>query len=458
MSRPTSRNGRRAPPAKPADLSPDQGAAPRDASEDDAADDRQAASARAREPGARRKPQSAKRILVLDPGFRSLTGHHYNINVALVEAAASMNAEFRILAGETCENMGKLESVTTPYFKTDLYEGASQFPESWEFDSWLHVNAKFRVDLDQIDERLLDWANLILVPAVTQFHMFALAQWLRGALERRPGLKAVIQLMFSPTWTAWDAICESGEQMYADGFACLAPYEGRRVFYTSELESCCREFEHLLSSTISVLPHAGLWRGEKVRALAGGSTPTIGFFGVGKREKGFQLLPEIVSELRRTLEPSDARLIIQINHGGYDALVEQADQDLRELAGPGLELRLGAMSERDYLDAFESADIQLLPYDPVLYRGRGSGIFSEAIGYGKIVVAPKSSGVGEEIANGRGAGILFERHTPRDIARALEEAVRRAPELAGLAKRSADQWRKVHSGQGYLAVIDELVS
>lgn len=406
----------------------------------------------------RRKPQSAKRILVLDPGFRSLTGHHYNINVALVEAAASMNAEFRILAGETCEDVGKLDAVTTPFFRTDLYEGASQFPESWEFDSWLHVNAKFRADLGRIDPDLLAWANLILVPAVTQFHMFALARWLRDTLEQRPDLKAVIQLMFSPTWTAWDAICEAGEQMYADAFAYLAPYEGKQVFYTSELKSSCREFEHMLSSKVSVLPHAGIWRSEQPRKRSSGGATTIGYFGVAKREKGFQLLPDIVRELRRTLSPSDAHLIIQINHGDYDPLIRKADQDLQELAGPGLELRLGPMPEEDYLDAFESADIQLLPYDPLLYRGRGSGVFSEAIGYGKIVVAPKASGVGEEISEGRGAGVLFDRHNAQDVARAVEEAVRRAPELASQARRHAEQWRKLHSGQGYLATIDDLVS
>lgn len=458
MSRPTSRTGRRGQPPKPADLSSGLGSAPHAAPETESSEDRQWSSPRNRETGARQKPQSAKRILVLDPGFRSLTGHHYNINVALVEAAASMNAEFRILAGETCENMGKLESVTTPFFKTDLYEGASQFPESWEFDSWLHVNAKFRADLKRIDPDPLAWANLILVPAVTQFHMFALAQWLRDTLEQHLELKAVIQLMFSPTWTAWDAICEAGEQMYADAFACLAPYEGKRVFYTSELKSSCREFEHMLSSEVHVLPHAGIWRPEKTRTVAASDVPTIGFFGVAKREKGFQLLPEIVREIRRTLLPSDAHMIIQINHGGYDALIEKADRDLRELAGPGLELRLGSMSEEDYLDAFESADIQLLPYDPLLYRGRGSGVFSEAIGYGKIVVAPRASGVGEEIAQGRGAGVLFDRHSARDVARAVEEAVRRAPELASQARRHAEQWRKAHSGQGYLAIIDQLVS
>jgi hypothetical protein len=116
------------------------------------------------------------------------------------------------------------------------------------------------------------------------------------------------------------------------------------------------------------------------------------------------------------------------------------------------------MTEHDYLDAFESADIQLLPYDPELYRGRGSGVFSEAIGYGKTVIAPKSSGIGKEITQGHGAGVLFDRYNAQDIARALVMAVRQAPELSAHARSSASQWQKLHSGQGYLAVLDELVS
>jgi glycosyltransferase involved in cell wall biosynthesis len=459
VSRATSRAGRRGQPTRAAaDFSADSISAEMVVQEMQDAVGREGTAARGGESIPLRKSNSPKRILVLDPGFRSLTGHHYNINVALTEAAPAMNAEFRILAGDTCEDPGKLAKVTTPWFETDLYEGATQFAESWEFDSWLHVNAKFRRDLARIDEELLDWANIILIPAVTQFHMLALAKWLRETLERKPGLKAVIQLMFSPSWTAWDAVCESGEQMYADAFAYLVPYEGRRVFYCSELSSSAREFRHLLSSEISLLPHAGIWREARAGRSVSDGAPTIGYFGYAKREKGFHLLPDIVRDVRRVLPPSDAGFVVQINHGAYDPLIVQAERQLRDLAGPGLELRFGAMTEHDYLDAFESADIQLLPYDPELYRGRGSGVFSEAIGYGKTVIAPKSSGIGKEITQGHGAGVLFDRYNAQDIARALVMAVRQAPELSAHARSSASQWQKLHSGQGYLAVLDELVS
>jgi glycosyltransferase involved in cell wall biosynthesis len=116
------------------------------------------------------------------------------------------------------------------------------------------------------------------------------------------------------------------------------------------------------------------------------------------------------------------------------------------------------MSNTDYLDAFESADILLLPYDPELYRGRGSGVFSEAIGYGKVVVAPQSAGVGEEIEAGNGAGVLFRDHHAAAVAAAVNEAVRRAPELTRLARRGAERWREKHSGTGYLTVINELIA
>jgi glycosyltransferase involved in cell wall biosynthesis len=412
---------------------------------------------RARAP--RRERRAAECVLVLDPGFRSLTGHHFNNNIALMEAGDARNTTFRILAGNTCANVGKLQSITTPHFATDLYEGAAHFQESWEFDSWLHVNAKFRKDLNAISGENLDWANLILVPAITQFHMLALAQWLAGALESRPHLRAVVQLMFSPTWTAWDAICTSGEQMYADAFAYLAPYEGKRVFYCSELQASCREFEPLLTTPVTVLPHPGIWRPPANQlAPAQRSVTRIGYFGYAKREKGFHLLPEIVREIRRLHGTNDVHLLLQVNHGGYDPSIVKAAADLELLVDSGIRLLRGSMSNSDYLNAFESADILLLPYDPELYRGRGSGVFSEAIGYGKVVVAPQSAGVGEEIEAGNGAGVLFRDYDAAAVAAAVNEAVRRAPELTSLAMRSAERWREKHSGPGYLSVVDELIA
>ncbi len=116
------------------------------------------------------------------------------------------------------------------------------------------------------------------------------------------------------------------------------------------------------------------------------------------------------------------------------------------------------MSDTEYLDSFESADVLLLPYDPELYRGRGSGVFSEAIGYGKIVIAPESAGVGEEIMAGNGAGVLFAKHDAQSVASATIEAILGARGLLKTARQSAQKWRDKHSGEGYLKILDGLIS
>ena len=403
-----------------------------------------------------------ERVLVLDPGFRSRTGHHYNNNMALTEAATALGCELKILAGDTLEGARTLEPFVTRHFGSDLYGGANHFQSSWEFDSWLSVNAEFARDLAAIPTDFLDWADLILVPAITQFHALALSRFLAATLQARPRQSAAIQLMFSPTWTAWDAICTSGPQMYEEALELLAPFVGKQVQYFSELPASCAEFEPLVKGRVSVLPHPGIWpktnslEGDRARQ-AGLETVRIGYFGYAKREKGFHLLPQILEDVRSQYGSREVSFTIQVNHGNYDAEIVEADTALNAAPASGLTLLKGALSDDVYLREFADSHLILLPYDPELYRGRGSGVFSEAIGFGKVLVAPRSSGVGAEIEAGKGAGVLFDDHTSADIARAVTEAINRFKVLHSSAVGLASEWRLDHSGRSFLRRIsDEL--
>lgn len=402
-------------------------------------------------------PPAPNNILILDPGFRSLTGHHYNNNVAITRAASEIGRSVRILAGDSLQSSGEIEATVDRFFESDLYGGANFYQESWELDSWLVVNSQFGRDLARIPADALDWADLILVPAITQFHLFATARFLASTLNRRPGQRAAINLMFSPTWTAWDSVCSSGPQMYVESIKPLAGFGRDRVAYFSELPASCREYEPLLGFLPEVLPHPGIWPDAITRKRPppdeSNETIRVGYFGYAKREKGFHLVPGVYDKVRRAFAPDEVEFVIHVNHGGYDGSIIAADEALSARDSTGLRILRGAISSEVYMQEFLDSDIALLPYDPNLYRGRGSGVFSEAIGLGKILVAPRAAGVGEELEAGRGAGVLFDKHTAEDVADAVIRAVETFKTLSATSTEQAPIWRDSHSGRALLDIL-----
>jgi glycosyltransferase involved in cell wall biosynthesis len=118
-----------------------------------------------------------------------------------------------------------------------------------------------------------------------------------------------------------------------------------------------------------------------------------------------------------------------------------------------LELVRGALDAEAYQTMLARADLILLPYDPELYRSRGSGVLAEAICLAKPVVAPAGSGIGEEVAAGRAAGVLFTAFDAPAIAAAIGEALAGLEPLTQQAAVIAEARGEQHSGPGYVAQL-----
>ncbi|MBN8553783.1 MAG: hypothetical protein J0L52_12910 [Caulobacterales bacterium] len=407
-------------------------------------------------PKAAAKPVVKRHLLVFEFGFRSQTGHHFNNSLSMYKAAPGLGVEITYLAGDTFPNDPAFGTSLVPFFNTDLYRGLNLYPSSAEFDSWLDVNGALAADLKRLPKTLLDQADIILVPAVTQFHMWALCKWIRDVAIPETSAKIFINLMFSPTWTAWDAICESGQQMYAEAIQLVAEQLGKRVFLGSEFEASAREFQAFIDADVHILPHPGLWDDPAPAARRSGGAVRVGYFGYAKREKGFHLVPEII-EAATGYSDTDLRFVVHVNHGGYDAEIIDAEDRLVLLKGPGIRLIEGPMTSERYQAEVEDVDIMLLPYDPALYRGRGSGVFSEAVALGKPMVAPAEAGVGEEMRRGRAAGVAFGRYNADAIGRAVAEAAADIETLSETASQLSAAWREKNSGAGTLRALFQAV-
>lgn len=104
----------------------------------------------------------------------------------------------------------------------------------------------------------------------------------------------------------------------------------------------------------------------------------------------------------------------------------------------------------DYLANFDRATIVVLPYDAPFYRISTSGVFAEAVAFGKLLVVPSGTWMADKMAEGVGVGSTFEKPTSGSIAGALLNIMRSADRLAPEALRRATNAREEHSCKRYL--------
>ena len=104
----------------------------------------------------------------------------------------------------------------------------------------------------------------------------------------------------------------------------------------------------------------------------------------------------------------------------------------------------------EYFANISRSTIVLLAYEAQAYKISTSGIFVEAAGLGKVVVAPDATWMAEQMEKGDGVGTTFSEPTADSVVTALLQALRNSNRLGALAYSLAPQVRQANSSERYI--------
>jgi glycosyltransferase involved in cell wall biosynthesis len=188
---------------------------------------------------------------------------------------------------------------------------------------------------------------------------------------------------------------------------------------------------------VGVMPGPGL--PARARAIrAAGGPAVVSCIGFANRAKGYRLLPQA---LRHVLDHHrDVRFMIHGIVKGSDAEADLPMFDRLAELGGRVEVRQEVLTSDEYLARLAETDLLLLPYDPDVYRRRGSGVFADAHHVGIPVVAPKDCAFARP-AFDDGWGVAMKDYDGNSVGTAVLEALERLVPLSACATRAAGRVR-----------------
>jgi glycosyltransferase involved in cell wall biosynthesis len=323
------------------------------------------------------------KALIIDPGLRSAGGHHMN-------AALRLRAELATLAVETiCLGSAYAEPEVVravdcaPCFTRSVYGRSYASPD--EFASGVEQTER-ELATATAPEGLA--ADLLVLPCCDQVLALSIAQQVRRQ-RFRPPPHLLLWLLYPPRFRpASDSQANAGaEDECRKAFELLLRSVGSmRLRAFCETAALADHYRALLSFEIGVMRGPGLDRRRPTSFRAQRTHPTVVCIGYANRAKGYGLLPRAVAAVLE--RHRDVRFLIHGVSQGSDA--EDQAVVFEQLAdlGPRVSVRRDVLSDNAYARLLAEADLLLLPYDPHVYRTRGSGIFSEAEQLGIPVIAP----------------------------------------------------------------------
>lgn len=218
---------------------------------------------------------------------------------------------------------------------------------------------------------------------------------------------------------------------------------GSRLRLFADTEGLAGLYRPLVAHPVGVVPLPIVAPPPKTGPI--GVPPHIVFAGVARSERGYTVLPHLITALR-----GRARFTVQ--HGPIgpndDPIVHKTNRELHRCVGMGLTLIEELLAPDAFNSLLTSADIILLPYDGPAYGQRSSGLLGEALALGIPSVVPSNTwmadaGSDRVVAFGNAAGILP----------AIETMLRNLPELTAAARAGAPAWRRRHSPETLLDTL-----
>jgi glycosyltransferase involved in cell wall biosynthesis len=411
------------------------------------------------------REKASMELILLDGGLINKAGHSYTLAKTVSEVLARRKLQYRIFGLKGLDTSITAETGAIPHFSRSLYDGVDLSKGEKglrsiaaifrgvqaggsalsERRTWKALNEAFERDLEALPADIWQPDNLVGVVAITQNQILGLIRFLR-AMPRGRLPRVVCQLMLPPSYLPWGAVSTRGERFYRAAFKLAAPLINRSLFFTVENEAMRTLYSKDFGVETRILP---------IPFGASGPQQTtegrvrVGFFGDSRCDKGFHLLPRAIALCQH--DGLDVEFIVQIHNSGWSQRTIEAERALRELKR--VRLLEGVLPSEDYATWTGRTDVLLLPYDPVTFGLRGSGIFTESVAAGRPVVASRGTFAGISVENKQAEGEVFAPHTSEALAAAIARLMPRLAACKARAGERAQDFARSHSPSAYIDVL-----
>ena len=349
-----------------------------------------------------------KVLTVFDPALKGFHGHHFEYARAIKEQCEPAY-DVRFYSNFRASTKLILSLHAQPVCEESTY------PPPGNFEDVYRRTTRFTVEaLNRIDRRDLGPDAALVMHTVSLFQLGGLVEWLLALpTTERPRLRlqftfplelgflqdrAVLRDALVLARAAAAALASTGRTRFAANSRLLADH------ISKDLEQECAVLPHLLrwpSIDQSIEPDPGV---------------VFGFFGGLRLEKGASVIARAIPEFAARFP--ETRFLVHAPEAESEPSAINALQDV-----PQVELiRKTFTIKNDYFKVFTRASCIMLPYDPVAYAYRPSGILIESLGLDRLIITTRDSWCRAEAERYGKEVIEMARFTPESLITSLVRA------------------------------------
>jgi len=347
-------------------------------------------------------------LTVFDPSLYAFNGHHMEFAQMIKEECGS-EFDVSFYGNFQAETKVVWSLPAQPICHNGIYPPPGDFDDLYKTLTASTIKA-----LNRIDRRDAGPDAILIMHTVTVYQLGGLAEWFSTLPKpRRPKLCMQFQFPLEFRLSKDVSVRERAVRLARAAAGTIMSTGRARLASNSEL--LADEISKQLQQPCAVLPLPTRWPdfNQNVPPDPG---VVFGFFGSLRPEKGASIIAEAVPAFAARYP--DTRFLVHAAGSDSDPSAIRALAAVRQV-----ELIYDNFARKaDYFKQFMRASCILLPYDPIEYAYRTSGILIEALGLDRLIITTNNSWLCTEAKRLKGKVIPMANFTPAALLSSLREA------------------------------------
>jgi glycosyltransferase involved in cell wall biosynthesis len=401
------------------------------------------------------------KFVIVDNNLISYRGHSFEYARSIYSYIKSLGYNVTIVANSCILQELRKEMEIVPHFRYGI-DWRFSFPIPvlnklkpvrlfWDY--WHHTRS-FYCDLSTLWEKIpVDQETVILFHTIRHFQLLSIVKWVENIpFKKMPYFAIVLRFTtFSanrrPKYTA---------VFYRDALRRLEKNRiHEKVLLFTDSELVADEYHLLTRLPIRILPIPHTKAGEITADRRKGSPVCLTYLGDARLNKGFGLLPYVFEKLSPEIERGEIEIEVQANITDQSQWrVKLALEQLHKLK---IKFYQNSLSNQEYYGLLNRAGIVLLPYTLDDYHSQTSGIFAEALSFGKPVIVSQGTWMAHQLRT-YGSGLTFLPGDAHSLYETIKEGLKNYEILSSLAVDRARRWNERHSPDTFLKTIIDSIT
>ncbi len=229
------------------------------------------------------------------------------------------------------------------------------------------------------------------------------------------------------------------------------------IYFITDSDNLKSEYEKISRFKINLLPIPHTLHLSKKKCKDDINNLVVTSLGPPRIQKGFTQIEKLIKNYLINKDEFDKKIEFHLQCNSIqDKSTYDSVKSLKELNDSRIILYEKSLSEEDYFNLLRKSNIILIPYSRLSYSVQTSGIFTEAMGFGKLTIINKDTWMSQQLKK-YNIDTYCDTNNDDEFYLLFKHVCKNYNKIKVLASKASVDWNNYHNPKNFVNKLNQLI-